>query len=481
METSILIRITAIRNVLQFLIQFAASVVVARTLSPGEIGIFSVAMAAVGVATVLRSGSIGVYLVQLRDLETKHIACSFGLSITFSFILGLAVIAAAPYVADLYQSEKIENVLYLISIGFFLLPPQTVASSLLSRELSFGRLTLAGLSATAVSSTVAVTLALNGFGAMALAWGALCNSIIGLVAFSILGPREMWVWPRFFRGWKEVWDITSWVILSSALAEVNARINELVVGKTLSLADAALLERAATLPRLVWRHMMPPVLAIISPVVAHEVRAGENLRNSAVRRMRYFGCVFVPILAGMASQSDNLILGIYGDQWGEAVLPATWFCIASAITGQFTIINPILNGIGRTRDVFKIHLFTFVCRLPVLFATASISINAVAIGQLGVAIIASVFSIHAANRNGVILIRDLPSALWPGLFCGIFIFSVGYVTNTLLSDFHVSDHIVALLISILVLAISLVAVLRVVEPDILRFALKVLNIGNRRQ
>lgn len=475
METSVLLRVSGLRHFLQFLIQFGSSVVVARTLTPEEIGTFSVAMAVIAIATAVRGGSVGLYLVQKRDLQRTHIGSALGLTMAISFTLGAVIALMGDVVADFYDKATIRDILWLTSISFFLAPIQAVAMGLMSRELQLGRHALAGLIASASGAAVTVTLALLGHGPISLAWGLLSNSTVGAILFCALAPKEVWTLPRFFKDWREIWSITSWALLSEVINQFGSRVSELIIGKTLSLADAALIERSSTLPRMLWRHLMPPVLGILVPIVAYEMRNQENLQHLTIRRMRYFGCVFVPILTGMSSQSEHLLLGIYGGQWTAAVEPAAWMCLSAAITGQFVVISPIMSALGKTRDAFFLTIASLVVRLMVLSVTATISILAVAMGSMVGATVSSMLTVYFGNRLGIIRYESLVTATKPGIVAGIVIYLVGIGLDYGLTTYTSLGHLPILLIVICVLGVTLLGLLRFLEPDLIRYGRKVLG------
>ena len=66
---------------------FASNVLLARLLTPSEIGVYSVCMAVVGIAGVLREFGIGSYLIQKREVTRAHLGTAFGLSLVLGVLL----------------------------------------------------------------------------------------------------------------------------------------------------------------------------------------------------------------------------------------------------------------------------------------------------------------------------------------------------------------------------------------------------------
>jgi O-antigen/teichoic acid export membrane protein len=80
MSGSAMARIVGFQTVIQFVIDFSASLIVARLLSPHELGAFSIALAAVMVAQVLRSAGINMFLVSAPELGEARVRSALGLS-----------------------------------------------------------------------------------------------------------------------------------------------------------------------------------------------------------------------------------------------------------------------------------------------------------------------------------------------------------------------------------------------------------------
>lgn len=475
METSALLRIMALRQVLLFGLEFGTTLVVARLLTPEQIGTFSVAVAAVFVAMALRTGSVSTFLVQARELGRNEVGNALGFALVISVVLGLAVVLVRHPIADFYGAPEMAPLLLVMAGSISIAPLQGVAAGLLRRDLLIGRMATAELAGAAVGNTTTLVLAYLDYGPIALAYGALVRSVLMTILYCVFSPRLLWTRPRF-NDWREVGSVSGWAMAFTMTHQLGQRMNELVIGRTIGLADAAMLDRANTLPRLIWYHLLPPVISVLTPVMAREMRSGEHGHAVAERRMRMAGIVFVPILLGMASQSEPLILFLFGDQWVAAVEPAIWLCVSAAIGAQFSVVNSTLLAMGRTRDMFIASLIEQTGRAIVLALFATQSIVAIAIGSVAVGIChAATLAFFAAWRD-ILPFRRLPRAIGRGLAAGAVVYAVGYVTRLLLTQYTDLGHGPMLGIAVVVLAATLALLLALLEPDVLRFGLKMLRL-----
>src|ERR1700741_853746 len=122
MSGSAIARIVGFQTVIQFAIDFSASLIVARLLSPHEIGAFSIALAAVVIAQTLRSAGVNMFLIAAPELDRDKVRTALGLAMLASFAFAAAIFAAAPLIAAFYREPVITDVLRIICIGYLLAP-----------------------------------------------------------------------------------------------------------------------------------------------------------------------------------------------------------------------------------------------------------------------------------------------------------------------------------------------------------------------
>lgn len=405
-------RIVGLQTIVTFVIDFTASLIVARLLSPHEIGTFSIALAAVVIAQTLRSAGVNMFLIAAPALDEAKVRTALGLAMIASFGFAALIFAIAPLVAAFYREPAIVDVLRIVCISYLLAPYQVLAHGLLTRALRFGALLVATVGSSAAGAVTAVWLAVEGWGPLAMAYGALVSGVTLLAAMIVARPPRFVFRPALVQ-WRSISAFTGWVLGGTLLGQFGPRLNELFVGRALGIAPAAFLDRAEMLPRMLWNYAAPPVLSILSPLVAHELRSGIDAHSTLLVRMRLFGCIFSPILIGMATQSAPILIGLYGWQWQASIAPAPWLCVAAAITGQFVVLNAALNGLGEARSLFFLGLIEQGARVAMLALLSWTHIELVAIGTVGVALVYAAAAIRLGVRLRLFSVREILVSLRP--------------------------------------------------------------------
>lgn len=472
LNQSRLVRITGIQYGLSFLIDFSVTVLVARLLTPVEIGTFSVAMASLVLMQIIRSVGVNAYIVQAREMGPQQIAAALGFAISASIVLGLIALLVSGPIATFYGEPQMSDVIRVSAVGFIFVPVHSVASGLLMRELRVATVAVAALLGSLIGGAVTLMLAWRGLGAVSLAYGALTNVMVTCVIAAFATRKALMVRPRL-SGWGNVWTISSWLVGGASINQVGVRLNELVVGRSLGLGHAAMLDRAEMLPRMVWSYIAPALLAILTPLIARELRTGGDARSLLIERMRYFSLIFIPVMLGMATQGDNLILTIFGPQWVNAIPSVVWLCLNGAIAGQAIVIASVLVAMGRTRETFVMSLCEQSMRVLVLIALAHSNITTISQGMVLVGCTYAFVAVMMARRCEILNFADLVPAVLPSLIAGAAIYAIGMTWRVVEARWLEMTPAASLISAIVILGASWLVLTWLIEPKLVKFGVRV--------
>ncbi len=154
-------------------IRFVTGIVLARLLTPAEIGVFVVALAVIMTLGALRDFGIPRYLIKEREITEAKLATVFGVSLLFGWSLAVALYLGRHAAARFYGTPELADILAVLAVTFLLLPIGQPALAMLRREQRYGQLTVNALSAALGGAATSITFAVLGFGPISMAYGAL--------------------------------------------------------------------------------------------------------------------------------------------------------------------------------------------------------------------------------------------------------------------------------------------------------------------
>lgn len=299
---------------LSFAIQFATSVVISRLfLTPAEVGLFSIGLAAALLVAILQDFGLSRYVAGLPKLDAEEIDRCSSVALLFSFVVAAIIAASALPLAAFYGQPQLAPVLFIIAANYLFLPLSVVPMALLARAMQFRGHFLINVGSAAVQGVVAVSLAAAGYSSFALAWATLAaGASRGLIA---QGLKPAWPWPLRLGGVRAVIHFgarSSALYLTGAL---GTRSPDLVVGKLLSLGAVGLYSRAVSLADQFRMLISGAIGSVFYPAFARIRDRGEPLGPAYLRVCAGYTAVLWPSMAGLALASEPIVRTLYGEHW----------------------------------------------------------------------------------------------------------------------------------------------------------------------
>src|SRR5881396_4153660 len=153
------------------LVSWAATLMVARLITPTDYGLFAMAMVYAGFVQLVNELGLSLAIVQRRDLSGDQIAQLGGLAVLASVVIFVLSLGLAEPVAVFFGEPAVQGIIIALSLTFVMRGVQVVPRSLLARDLEFRRLAWLDAGEAMVWSSVTLTGAYFGLGYWALVWG----------------------------------------------------------------------------------------------------------------------------------------------------------------------------------------------------------------------------------------------------------------------------------------------------------------------
>ncbi|RVT53466.1 lipopolysaccharide biosynthesis protein [Rubrivivax albus] len=401
---------------LSILLALASNMILARLLTPHEIGQYSVTLAVLGVAHVLRDFGIGSYLIQAPEVDDSQIGTAFGVSLLLGGGLFAAVFALAPWAAGFYGESGMTLTMRIAALSFLVLPFCTVRMSLLRREMRFKALLYVSLTATAISLVVTVLLAWQGMGSDSMAVGAVLQNLCTAVG-TWLASDDRRVFRPTLVHWRPVLAFGGQSAATNVVTTLSMDANDLVVGKVLGFQPVALVSRAQGVVNLFHRDVMNAVRNVALPAFAEAHRGGDEL----VSRFRHSVAIVTgfawPFYGFLSIFSLEFLRVMFGPQWDAAAPLVPVFALAGAIGALTSLVSTALVAVGRIELVTRTEFVVQPMRLAIVIGAVTIwgTIESVAWAFLLAALPAAPMFLAAGERGVPGLRRRLLRTTGPSL------------------------------------------------------------------
>lgn len=356
------------------------SVVVARLLSPRQVGLASEGAVFVSLALVVGEFGFAAVIIQRPSLAELEISTLFWAGLGLGLLLTLLGVAVSPLVADLYGEHQVEPLFAVMSLTFLATAPGIVQGALLTRELRFRKLELRTIVATVSSCAVAIVLAVLGAGPWAIVAQMLTVSSVSTVLLwrsSTWRPGMMFSVPalRRFAGF------TSHVLGSEFVVWANANVDNLLVGRFLGASPLGAYSLAFAVALTPVNRIALPLTQVFFPAFSR-IREPARIAEVWLRATRILAFVAVPMMLGLIVVAPDLVSAVFGAKWRHAAPVMQLLAGIGLIQTMTTVNDGVLKALDRTRTLFRFRSILSVLTLVAFAAGLPWGITGATVGYL---------------------------------------------------------------------------------------------------
>lgn len=342
-------------NVVTFILGMAASIVMARSLGPNDLGIFHQVQWFAGTVSVVISlgfiTSITKFTAQFRA-ENRHadvlsaVRFIFYVEVAIALVTTVGLLFLSPRIADYYFSPA-QNWIFMLS--FIAITPgiQTaIFSASLEGAQVFRYQTLHSITVTPIALLTKVYLMMAGYGLVSLFWSNLAFAVINMVFYYWAARREGLL-KGWFRGRKDAGEQKgkSWkrelLAYNRTMVPIHfvdlmvwSRSENFFLGRYCvasqiayyNLAHNLITRLTGVLPQLMWKILLP-----LSAEQQGKAQ-GEKMKRTYTNALRYSALVVFPTIVVCFLASFELIIIFYGRAYAEAQTCFQILCVGALLS-----------------------------------------------------------------------------------------------------------------------------------------------------
>ena len=359
---------------------FITSVVVARFITPTELGHYALAgtiVTLVGAASSLQAGG---YYVIADDPSPRLLRTGLTLELGLSATLWLLVVIGSCLWGSIGGDWTVPALLIGAST-VLLINPFNSLRSWYARRLDFKVPATALIIASAITMAIKIGLVVAGFGAWAL--------VIGDIALTAVYGAAMLITIPDARGFaldralaKRQIDFGLPSLGIGLLNMGSQRAPDLIIAAMLGPAALGFYFLAARIPAQLYLLFV----AIANALFPAYSRANPSQLKYAFNNVSYFaGMMFVVPLAILVPFTTWIITTVYGSKWEEAAIPSAILFTVTAVRFVMWQYGNLLKSQNRQRLVLWISTYTIT--LTVVACLVGVSLGGLVGATLGLLVV----------------------------------------------------------------------------------------------
>jgi PST family polysaccharide transporter len=359
--------------------------VLSRQLEPQAFGLVALASVVIDFARRAVDGGFAEAVVQRGEVDQEHLDTAFWTGFVTGTVLAALLVALAGPIAGAFGEPELAPVLRWLSLGFVVRGLSSTQQALLVRSLRFRQLATRTLVAELAAGSVAISLALTGWGVWALVGQSLAAGVFGVVTlWSVASwrPGLAFRWSHF----RELSLFGANIVGFKLLNVLMQRADSFLIGSFLGTVALGYYSVAIRIFHAISKILTGVMNAVAFPVFSRLQDDRERMRRAFYEATQLTSLVTLPAFLGLAAIAPDAIPFAFGEQWGPSV-PVMRVLAAVGILQTLTQFNgSVIKAVGKPSWRLGIAVLQTVGTWLAVLAAVRSGITAVALASVAVGI-----------------------------------------------------------------------------------------------
>lgn len=339
-------------------LSFLKIAVLARTLTPSQFGIFSIASLVLAFLEMLTETGINIFLIQSRKAIDEYIDSAWVVSILRGIFVSLCIIILTPFIISFFNTPDASSILFIISFVPFVrgfINPSVVK---LQKELKFHYEFWFRSSIFIFDAIVSIILVLLTHSVYSLVWGLIAGAILEVVLSFLLLPLPRWIIHKDY--FKEIFHKGKWVTAYSIFNYFAQEGDNVAVGRFIGTPALGIYQMAYKISSLPISEVTDVVSKVVFPVYALIGEDKIRLKSAFIKSTLTITIIAITIGIILFLFSREIVLIILGDKW-ISIVPVlkvlSIFGVLRAISGS---ASALFLGVGKQKYVTNMTFLRFI-------------------------------------------------------------------------------------------------------------------------
>ncbi len=348
---------------------FVVFMLLARLLSPADIGLVAVSSSLIELLAPLMRGGLPEALIQNEEASELDADTCFWSNLAASAVLCVAILLGAPLFGKLFGIPLLTPVLRALSLMLPLGALSATHEARLTRSFGFKSLALRSLAANVFSGTASIGLALGGFGV----WSLVCQRLLfSFMSVLFIWKAYPWV-PKVRLSAQSLRKMARFgvhMIATSFIGVLGGRVMDLMIGYFIGPAAVGYVRVASRCLEMVAQFTMTPFASVALPALSRLQNDRPTFDRAFRRMVQVSGFFTFPAYIGLLVLANDLVPLAFGPSWALSGRLLQIMCLSVfPVTLQY-LVWPGLSAVGRS-DLSALGVFVLLVGSVAAIAIAS--------------------------------------------------------------------------------------------------------------
>jgi lipopolysaccharide exporter len=367
-------------SLIEQLISFARSVILARLLVPEDFGLYGMALTIVAALKALTMIGLNQTIVatrfETRDELKAHLDTVWSAGLIRSLVITLLVAASAFPISRFYGQAQLKVIIPILGLTSLVQGFQNIGLVILRKEISFARIFWYELATNVGGIAATVALALFMRNVWALVLGLLLTTALGTVLSYIFHSyRPRLAFERI--ALRRVLTVGKFTLVVAVASYVTNMADNVMVGRLLgtsALGNYSLAFNIASAPISV---LVFSLSAVLFPAYAEiTVQHPQRLELAITKVFSIASLIMLTITVPLFLLAREVVQLLFGGKWTTAGTVLQVLALVIPLRGLSLILSNVFWGLNRPRQVAvgqTVEAAVFLAALYPLITTLGLS------------------------------------------------------------------------------------------------------------
>ncbi len=363
----------------QQLVQFAIGIMLARLLSPSDIGLIGVLTIFVALSTVLIDGGFGQALIRKQNVTKLDYNTIFIVNLAVSITLYVILFFAAPFIADFFSQPRLTKISRILFTSVIFYALYFVQIIMIMKKLDYKTLAFINIFSIFISGSIAAILAYYNFGVWALVGQQISFQVIRFILFTSIQhwkPSGLYSFSTI----KEFWTFSIHLLGTITLNVIFNQIYTILVGRFYPLQQVGYFSQANKLNENVNGATQQILNNSTYPLFVQIQDDRERLVRLYRKISNYVALLVFPMVAVLIAVAEPFLVTLISDKWLSSIVFFQLLLLSGFFTPLYTLNISILNAKGESQKTLKLEMIKKSIILLSILLCFKYGINSMLIG-----------------------------------------------------------------------------------------------------
>ena len=338
---------SAIGKYSNVIVQLLVQAILSRLLTPKEYGVVAVVNVFLVFFQMLADFGIGPAIIQNKKLTKKDINSIFIFSFYLAILLGILFMFLGYPISLFYNDAIYVPISIVLGVCVFFYGILVVPQNMLLREKNFMTVNMVTVIANVLSGVISITLALLGFSYYSL---IISNTIKAAFLFFVFYFKtnlkvqfKLDVAPI-----KKIFSFSKNQFIFNFINYFSGNLDKILIGRFFSASALAYYDKSYQLSLYPNQILTNVIYPVIQPIMSDYETKIDKIKNVYLMLTRFLGTIGLSLSVFLMFTSQEIILFLFGDQWGGSVQTFQVLAFSVWIQLILTITGAIFQSANRT-------------------------------------------------------------------------------------------------------------------------------------